>query len=120
MPGALAVGALDVDDLVALPHRQVDRLMGQLVQLAHRRERRIAHIESRLDQVSHLEHAHPEPITAGFGSIDVATNGQVVEDAVGRRWVETRLLADRFERHGILMRSQQIEAMRRSVQVPGS
>ena len=83
---AFAVGALDVDDLVALAHRQVDRLVGQLVQFAHRPERGVAHVEPGLHQVAEFQQAHAEAVAAGLGAIDEAADGQVVEDAVrGRR-----------------------------------
>ena len=63
---ALAVGALDVDDLVALAHRQVHRLVRQLVQLAHRAERGVAHVQPRLDQVAQFQQPHAQPVTAGL------------------------------------------------------
>ena len=79
---AFAVGALDVDDLVALAHRQVDRLVRELVQFAHRAQRRVAHVQPRLDQVAQFQQAHAQPVAAGLGAVDEAADGQVVEDAV--------------------------------------
>ena len=104
-----AVGALDVDDLVALAHREVDRLVRQLVQLAHRAERRVANVEPRLDQVAELEQAHAEAVAARLGPVDEAADRQVVEDAVRGRRVQPALLADRLERDRLLVRREQVE-----------
>ena len=106
---SLAVGSLDVDDLVALAHRQVDRLMRQLVQLAHRRQCRVAHVEPRLDQVAELEQAHAQAVAARLRAIDEAADRQVVEDAVRRRRMQPALLADHLQRHRFLVRGQQVE-----------
>jgi hypothetical protein len=58
----------------------------QLVQLAHRRQRRVAHVEPGLDQVAELEQAHAEAVAARLRPVDVAADRQVVEDPVrGRR-----------------------------------
>jgi hypothetical protein len=52
------------------------------VQLAHRAERRIAHIQPRLHQVAEFEQPHAELIRPGFGAVDEAGSDEVVEDAM--------------------------------------
>jgi hypothetical protein len=94
---AFAVGALDVDDLVALAYRQVHRLMRQLVELAHRPESRVADIETRFHQIAQLQQAHAKSVVAGLGTVDKAADHQVVEDAMGRRWVQAGALGELFQ-----------------------
>ena len=106
---AFAVGALDVDDLVALAHRQVHRLVRQLVQFAHRAERRVAHVEPGLDEVAELEQAHAQAVAAGFGPVDEAAGRQVVEDAVRGRRVQPGAFADFLQRDRVLVRGQHVE-----------
>ena len=106
---ALAVGALDVDDLVALPHAEVDRLLRELVQFAHRRQGGVAHVEPALDQVAELQQAHAEPVAAGLGPVDEAADRQVVQDAVGGGRVQARLLADFLQRDGFFARRQDVD-----------
>jgi len=106
---ALAVGALDVHDLVALAHAEVDGLLRQLVQLAHRAEGGVAHVEPALDQVAQLQQAHAEPVAAGLGTVDETADCQVVEDAVRRRRVEPRLFADLLQRNCVLARCQDVD-----------
>ena len=53
--GTLGIGALDIDDLIALTHREIHRLAGQAVQFAHWRQRSIAHRQTRLDQIAQLQ-----------------------------------------------------------------
>jgi hypothetical protein len=69
---AFAVGALDVDDLVALAHRQVHRLVGELVQFAHRRHGSVAHVQPGLHQVAQFQQPHAQPVAAGLGPVDEA------------------------------------------------
>ena len=107
--GALAVGALDVDDLVALAHAEVDRLLRELVQLAHRRHRGVAHVEPALDQVAQLQQAHAQPVAAGFRPVDEAADRQVVQDAVGGGRMQARLFADLLQRDGFLAGGQHVD-----------
>jgi hypothetical protein len=58
--GALAPGAVDVDDLVALLHREVDGLPGGAVQVAHDADGGLAHIEAALDQRTQFKQAHAQ------------------------------------------------------------
>jgi hypothetical protein len=106
---ALAVGALDVDDLVALAHAQVHRLLDLLVQLAHRRQRGVAHVQPRLHQVAQFQQAHAQAVAARLGPVDEAAGGEVVQDAVGGGRVQPRLLADLLERDGVLARGQHVD-----------
>jgi hypothetical protein len=106
---ALAERPLDVDDLVALAHREVHRLARQAVQLAHRRQRRIAHVEAGLDEVAELEQPHAEPVAARLRAIHEAADRQVVEDAMRRRRVQARALADLLQRHRLGLRRQRVE-----------
>mgnify|MGYP006205549355 CR=1 FL=1 len=95
---AFAVGAFHVNDLVALAHTQVHRLLDQLVQLAHGAQRGVAHAQARLDQVAQFQQAHAQPVAAGLGPVNEAADGEVVEDAVGGGRVQPRLLADLLQR----------------------
>ena len=118
---ALAVGALDVDDLVALAHRQVDRLVRQLVQLAHRRQRGIAHVEPRLDQVAELEQSHAEAVAARPRAD--RRSGRSSRSFRMRCAVEgcrPRLLADLLQRDRILVRGQHVEQGEGCAPGPGS
>ena len=114
--GALAVGALDVDDLVALAHGKVHRLVSELVQFAHRTQRGIAHIEARLHEVAQFQQAHSQAVAARFGPVDVATDGEVVQDAVRSGWVESGLLADDLERDRILVGGQHVQQRKHALQ----
>ena len=96
----LAVGALDVDDLVALAHRQIDGLVRQPVQLAHRAERCFAHIQPGLDQVAQFQQAHAQPVAAGMRPIDEAADGQVVQNPVRRRRMQRCLRCDLLQDTG--------------------
>jgi hypothetical protein len=107
--GAFAVGALHVDDLVTLAHAQVDRLLDQLVQFAHGRQRRVAHAQAALDQVAQFQQAHAQPVAASLRSIDKPAGGQVVQDAVGGGRVQARLLADFLQGNRLFARRQHID-----------
>jgi hypothetical protein len=113
---ALAVRALDVHDLVALAHGEVHGLVGQLVQLAHRAQGRIAHVEPRLDEIAEFEQPHAQAIAACFRPVDEAPDRQIVQDAVRRRRMESRLLADELQRHRILVRSKHVEQREHALQ----
>ena len=60
-------------------------------------DRLIAHIQARLDQVAQLQQAHPQPVRPGLWPIHVATNGQVVQNAVCSGRVKPRFFADFFQ-----------------------
>jgi hypothetical protein len=95
---ALAVGTLDVDDLVALPHGEVDGLVRELVQFAHRAQRGFPDVQPRLHQVAEFQQAHAEPVTAGLRAIDETADREVVQDAVGGGGVQPGGRADRLQR----------------------
>lgn len=80
----LTVAALDVHDLVALPHRQVHGLLGEPVQFPHRTDGRLAHVEPRLDQVAKFEQAHAKPVASHLGPVHQPPVRQIVEDPMGR------------------------------------
>ena len=105
---AFAVGTLHIDDLIALAHAQVDRLLGQLVQLAHGQYSGIAHVQAPFDQIAQLQQTHTQAVTSRLGAIDIAPNGQVVQDSVGGRGVQARFFADFLERNGVFARCQDI------------
>ncbi|MNT36142.1 hypothetical protein D3C72_1722060 [compost metagenome] len=102
--GALAVGALDIHDLVALAYRQVDRLPGHAVQRAHRRQRRVAHRQARLDQVAQFQQAHAKAVAARIGAVDETAGHHVVKDAVRGGRMQARGQRQLFEadRVGVL------------------
>ena len=114
--GALAVGALDIYDFVALPHAQIDWLLNLLVQIAHGRQRHFAYVEPGLDEVAEFEEAHAQAIAARLGAIDEAAQRQVVEDAVRGRWMQARAFADLFQRHCLLTRSQNVNQREHALQ----
>ena len=112
--------ALDIDDLVALADRQIDRLMSEPVELAHRRQRRIAHIESRLHQVAEFQQTDAELITPRLATVDQPRDHQVVQDAVGGRGMKAGaprqiLEADRFRvfSQGVEQRDQPVDNLDR-------
>jgi hypothetical protein len=108
-PRALAVGALDVDDFVALAHRQVDRLAGEAMQLAHRHQRGVAYRQPRLHQVAELEQPHAEPVGAGVGAVDEAAGHHVVENAVRRRRMQFRALREFLQTDGVAVRGERVQ-----------
>jgi hypothetical protein len=86
---ALAVGAL-----VALANGQVDRLLDLLVQLAHRTECSVTHVQAAFDQIAQLKQPHAKPVAASLRAVHESPDGQVVEDAMRCRGMQARLLAD--------------------------
>ena len=64
---------------------------------------------ARFDQITELEQAHPKAVAAGFRTIDITADRQVVQDAMRRRRMQARLLADLLQRHRIGIRGQQIQ-----------
>src|SRR3546814_1972718 len=64
---------IDVDDLVALLHRQVDGLAGELVQRAHGRDGGFAHVQAPLHQRAELEQAHAQLVQAVVDEIGRAS-----------------------------------------------
>ena len=94
---ALAEGALDIDDLVALAHREIHGLVRQAMQFAHGCDGGFAYIEPRLDQIAQFQQAHAQTVAAGFGAVDETAQREVVENAVRRRRVQAGSLADCLE-----------------------
>ena len=80
--GAGVGGALDVDDLVVVPHREIDRLAQLLVQRLHVRQRLLAHADARLHQAAQLEQPDPEPVGAGLDAVDQPVVDHDGQDAV--------------------------------------
>jgi D-alanyl-D-alanine endopeptidase (penicillin-binding protein 7) len=107
--GALAVGTLDVNDFVALPHAQVHGLLDQLVKLAHGHKGGVAHAQSSLHQVAQFQQAHPQPVAARLRTVDKAAGGQVVQDPVRGRWMQARLRADLLQRDRLFARRQHVD-----------
>ncbi len=95
--GTLAVRPLHIHDLVALANAQVDRLLDQLVQFAHGQQCGVAHAQARLHQIAQFQQPHAQAVAAGLRAVDKTSDGQIVEDAVGRGWVQTGLFADFLE-----------------------
>ena len=91
-----AVGAFNVNNFIALAHAQIDRLLYQLVQIAHGRQCSVAHIQSRFDHVAQFKQTHAEAVAARFGAIDKSTNGEIVQNAVRCGRVQSRFFADLF------------------------
>ena len=106
---SLAVGALHIDDFVALAHREIDGLLGDFVQLAHRGQGRVAHVQARFDQIAQLQKAQTEAITARFGAIHKAANGQIVQDAVRGGRMQAGFFADFFEGNRFFARRQHVQ-----------
>jgi hypothetical protein len=113
---ALAVSALDIDDLVALPHRQVHRLVRDPVQLAHRRQRGVAHRQAGLHQVAQLQQAHAQTVEAGLRPVDETADHQVVEDAVCGGRMQASALGDVFQRHRLGLRGQHVQQRKTALQ----
>ena len=88
---------LDINDLIALPHTEVDGLLYLAMQFAHGQQGGIAHIQTTFDQIAQLQQAHAKPVTACLGSIHETAAGQVVENSVGCRWVQATFFTDFFE-----------------------
>ena len=106
---AFAEGAFDVDDFVALAHAQVDRLLDQAVQLAHGRQRRVAHVQTAFDQVAKLQQTHAQAVTARLGAVNVTANRQIVQDAMGSGGVQAGFVADVFKRNGFFFGRQHVD-----------
>ena len=101
--GALGNGTLDIDDLVTLPNRQVNRLCRSLVQFAHRSHCRVANVKPGLDQITQLEQTHAKLVGAGLGAIDKARGDQIIQDPVGGRRVQLSALRQGLEADRIRM-----------------
>ena len=114
--GSFAEGAFDVDDLVALPHGQIHWLMRQAMQLPHRPERRIPDVQSCLHKVAQFEQAHSQAIVSGFGPFHQSADRQIVQDPVGRGRVQPRTLADFLQRDGVLVRGENIQQRKGTLQ----
>ena len=107
--GALAPGAIDVDDFVSLLHREIDSLPGQFVQGAHRVDRCLAHVKAPLDERTEFQQAHAELIETIIDPLDIATNHHVVENPVRRRRMQARRSGELLQRDGFSLRGQGVE-----------
>ena len=106
---ALAVGPFDIDDFVALAHAEIDRLLRELVQFAHWRQRGVANVQAAFDEVAQFEQPHAQPVAAGFWSIDESAYCKVVQDSVSGRRVQSGLFADFLQRHRVLAGRQNVD-----------
>jgi hypothetical protein len=79
------------------------------VQLAHRQQGRVAHVQAGLHHVAQFEQAHAQAIAAGLRAVDEAAGGQVVEDAVGGGRMQAGLLADLLQGDRFLPRRQHVD-----------
>ena len=93
-----AVGALDVDNVVALAHAEIDRLFDELMQRAHRPQRGITDIEPPFDQVSQFQQAHPQAVASWLVAVHIAADHQVAQEAVRGGRVQACFGADVLER----------------------
>jgi len=93
--------AVDIDDLIALADRQIDRLLGFLVQRAHEVERRFAHRQPALDHVAQFQQAHAEAVRAWLDAVDKAGDDHVVEDAVGGGGMQAGYFRQLLQTHRI-------------------
>lgn len=81
----LREGAVDVDDLIALAHLQIDRLMRLAMQSAHESDSRFMHAEPTFYDIFQFQQTYAEPIGAGLGTLYQPLQHQIVEDAMRRR-----------------------------------
>ena len=109
---AFAESAFYVDDLVALAHAQVDRLLDLFVQFAHGQQRGVAHAQAPLDQVAEFEQAHAQPVGPGCGPFDQAPQHQIVEDAVRSGRVQAGAFADVLERDRLFVLGQHFKQIK--------
>ena len=100
---------LDVDDFVALPQREVDRLPGQLVQGPHGLQRRIPDIQTILDEIAEFEQPQAQPICPGLGSLDQPACDKIIQDAMGGGGVQAGVLADGLQRQRLLVQREQVQ-----------
>src|SRR5258707_11233763 len=101
--------ALDIDDLVVVPHGEIRGFAGLRMQLAHQRQRELAHADARLDEVAELEKAHAQPIAAWLDAIDDAIGRHRGEDAMRSRWMQPGVLRDLLEPERLWMLRQDVE-----------
>ena len=99
--GAFAVGALNIDDFIALAHAQIHGLLDLLVQQAHGGQGGFAHAQAGFDQVAQFQQAHAKAVAARFGAVHKTACGQVVQNAVCGGWVQAGFFADVFQRHSL-------------------
>jgi len=90
-------------------HRQVDRLLGLVVQRPHQVDGRFAHGQPALDHVAQFEQPHAEAVGARFHAVDETRHDHVVQDAVRRRRVQARHLRQLFQAHGVGITGQYVE-----------
>jgi len=81
-------------------HREIDRLAGRGVELAHVRQGVFAHADARLHQVAQLEQPDAEAIAARVGALDQAIVHEGSEDAVRGRGCRPLVWAKAFSAAG--------------------
>jgi hypothetical protein len=79
------------------------------VQLAHDRQRELAHADARLHQVAELEKAHAEAIASGLDAVDQAVGRHRREDAVRGGRMKPGVLRDLLEPERLRMLLQHVE-----------
>ncbi len=92
-----------------MPDRQIDGLQGQSVQLAHRTEGGIAHIESSFHQITEFQQAHAQSVGPCGGTIDETACDQIVEDAMCCRRMQLAALTDQLQ-------GQRVAGLRQHIQ----
>ena len=85
--GTFRERAVDINNLVTLAHREVNRLLGLAMECLHPGKRGFTDIESALDDIPQLQQSHPEAVTPRLGSVDEALGYHVIQDAMGCRGV---------------------------------
>ena len=99
----------DVDDLVTVAHAEAHRLLCERVQLRHRGQGGIAHVQAPLDQIAKLQQPHAQPVATGLGAVHKASGCQVVEDAVRGGRVQAGFFTDVFEADGLFTGGEYID-----------
>src|ERR1041384_67510 len=101
--------ALHVHDLIVVAHREVGGLSGVRMELAHERQRELAHADARLDQIPKLEKAHAEAVASRLDAVDQAVGRHRREDAVRGRRVQAGVLRDLLQAERLGMLLQHVE-----------
>src|SRR5258705_1108731 len=108
-------GALDVDDLIVVLNREVHGLASLRVQLAHHRQRELAHADARFHQVAELEQAHPQAIAARLDPVDQPVGRERRQDAVRRRRMQLGVLRDLLQAERLRMLRKHLEQARHAL-----
>jgi hypothetical protein len=108
-------GALDVDDLVVVAHREVHRFAGVRVQLAHHGQRELAHADPRAHAVAELEQPHAEAIAARLDAIHQPPAGHRRQDAVRGGGMQPRVLRELLEAERLGMLAEHVEQLHHPV-----